>query len=167
MAPCLNVIDLQVGSTPTALASPTITPQDLLSQRPIRLGRKSFSALLGNSSIHGVAPAPPTKTRIPWISESQGGAIEQIGSGFKRRCQGYRCRVDRAKSSGAVGGARNVHSAVLPLGTRSPGGLVRSLRGHRGRETEGLCVLHAEHGQRRSFPLRLPARQPTSISGSA
>jgi hypothetical protein len=30
MAPCLDVMDLQVGSTPTELASPTITPQDLL-----------------------------------------------------------------------------------------------------------------------------------------
>ena len=58
MAPRLNVMDLQVGSTPTALALPTITPQDLLSQRPIVLERESFSALLGNSSIHGVAPAP-------------------------------------------------------------------------------------------------------------
>jgi hypothetical protein len=32
MAPRLNVMDLQVGSTPATLASPTITPQDLLSQ---------------------------------------------------------------------------------------------------------------------------------------
>jgi hypothetical protein len=32
MAPRLNVMDLQVGSTPAALASPTITTQDLLSQ---------------------------------------------------------------------------------------------------------------------------------------
>ena len=57
MAPRLDVMDLQVGSTPTALASPTIPPQDLLSQRPIGLGREAFSALLGNSSIHGVALA--------------------------------------------------------------------------------------------------------------
>ena len=58
MAPRLDVMDLQVGSTPTALASPTITPQDLLSQRPIGLGRKTFSASLRKSTIHGTASAP-------------------------------------------------------------------------------------------------------------
>jgi hypothetical protein len=58
MAPRLNVMDLQVGSAPTALASPTITPQDLLSQRPVGIGRELFSALPGKSPIHGVAPAP-------------------------------------------------------------------------------------------------------------
>jgi hypothetical protein len=58
MAPCLDVMDLQVGSTPTGLASPTITPQDLLSQRPIVLGSEAFSALLGKSTIHAVAPIP-------------------------------------------------------------------------------------------------------------
>jgi len=58
MASRLDVVDLQVRPTPTALASPSISPQDLLSQRPIGLGREAFSALLGNSSIHGVAPAP-------------------------------------------------------------------------------------------------------------
>jgi hypothetical protein len=32
MAPCLDVMYLQVRPTSTALASPTITPQDLLAQ---------------------------------------------------------------------------------------------------------------------------------------
>jgi hypothetical protein len=58
MASCLDVMDLQVRPTSTALASPAITPQDFLSQRPIGLGRKAFSALLGKSTIHGTASAP-------------------------------------------------------------------------------------------------------------
>ena len=57
MAPRLNVMDLQVGSTPTALASPPIAPQDLLSQRPIEVGRDSFSALFGKRTIHGIVLA--------------------------------------------------------------------------------------------------------------
>jgi hypothetical protein len=58
MAPRLDVMYLQVRPTSAPLASPSITPQDLMSQRPIRLGRKAFSASLGKSSIHGVAPTP-------------------------------------------------------------------------------------------------------------
>jgi|SRR6516162_10134964 len=41
MASCLDVMYLQVRPTPTALASPTFTPQDLLAQRPIGLGHES------------------------------------------------------------------------------------------------------------------------------
>jgi hypothetical protein len=58
MAPRFDVMYLQVTPTPTALASPPITPQDLLSQQPVGLGRELFSALPGKSPIHGVAPAP-------------------------------------------------------------------------------------------------------------
>jgi len=58
MATRLDVMYLQVRPTPTALASPPITPpQDLLSQRR-GLGRELVSALPGKSPIHGVAPAP-------------------------------------------------------------------------------------------------------------
>ena len=58
MAPCLDVMGLQVGLTSAPLASPPIPPQDLLSQRPIGAGREAFSALLGKSTIHGTASAP-------------------------------------------------------------------------------------------------------------
>ena len=58
MAPSLYVMNLQVRPTSTALASPTITPQDLSSQRLIGCGRKAFSASLGESTIHGTASAP-------------------------------------------------------------------------------------------------------------
>lgn len=53
------------------------------------------------------------------------------------------------------------------LGWRGTGGLVRSLRRHLRRTREGLCVLHAQHDQWQSFPLRFPPCQPASVSGGA
>jgi len=58
MASCLDVVDLQVRPSSAALASPTIAPQDLSSQRLIMSGRQAFSAALGKSTIHGTASPP-------------------------------------------------------------------------------------------------------------
>ena len=66
---------------------------------------------------------------------------------------------DSSLCSRAEDQARNCCSARRSfrsptLGGRSASGLVRSVGRYRGRETEGLCVLHAQHGQWRSLPLQ-------------
>ena len=56
VAPCLDVMDLQVLTFSTGLAAPSVTPQDLLVQLVIRLGSKAFASSLREHSIHGAVP---------------------------------------------------------------------------------------------------------------
>jgi len=86
-----------------------------------------------------------------WMRDSRRTSADRGGGVHDTSlCSGAQDRVEPHE-------ARDVHSAVLCLGARSAGGLVRSLRGYRGRAREGIRILHAQHGQWRGIPLRVPA----------
>ena len=83
MAPCLDVMDLQVRLTSSTLASPPVAPQDLLSERPIGLVRKAFPAVPGRARLMALhLRAEETALFVRWSATVVVGERQDVWTAF-------------------------------------------------------------------------------------